>query len=147
MLAIIDADTLVYKAGFASQRINKETKELEVDPVEYALNNVKKSMFQILERTNCSDYKAYLTASKDKTCFRTQLYPEYKANRKDKEKPVYYDAIRKYLVDTGVYRRKRFDEYCNVSRPGKAPCRIPQSCCISSSLIRPGSRRIHIWIG
>ncbi len=98
-MATIDTDTIVYKAAGACQRINPETKEVEVkDPVEFAYGNAKRMMQQILSVTEARDYVAYLTASKNTECFRTKLYPEYKANRKDLVRPVYYQDVRDYLI-------------------------------------------------
>lgn len=100
MLAVIDSDSIVYSSAGATQKKNKETGEIEVAPVSHACSNAKKMMLSILEATKCSDYIAYLTESSDATSFRLKLYPEYKANRKDYEKPIHYQAVRDYLVST-----------------------------------------------
>lgn len=97
-LAIIDADTIVYKSAGACQRKNKITKEMEYEPVVNAFYNAKRLMLKILKETKCNDYVAYLTESKDATCFRTSLYKDYKANRKNKERPKYYQEVRDYLI-------------------------------------------------
>lgn len=99
MLAIIDMDTLVYRAAGAAQKRDPITKELILEPVNNALANAKTMMLGILETTGCSDYEAFLTESSSTDCFRTALYPEYKANRKGKERPHYYADVRKYYLD------------------------------------------------
>lgn len=57
-------------------------------------------MMNIIDKTLCTDYVAYLTATNDTTSFRTLLYPEYKANRKSLVRPVHYQAVRDYLIET-----------------------------------------------
>ena len=53
---------------------------------------------KILADTKATEYQLYLTASEDKTAFRKQVYPEYKANRKS-PKPVHYLALREFLTE------------------------------------------------
>jgi hypothetical protein len=98
VLAIIDSDSIVYRGAGAAQKRDPETGNMEYQPVSHALQNAKKVIIKILERTNCTDYKLFLTASNDKTCFRTNLYPEYKANRKRLDRPRYYHDVREYLT-------------------------------------------------
>lgn len=98
-MAIIDADTIVYAAAGACQYKDKETEEVIVrDPVEFAYGNAKRKMLQILETTKVKDYCCYLTASNDLTAFRNKIYSDYKANRKDAVRPVYYYKVREYLI-------------------------------------------------
>lgn len=98
-MAIIDSDTIVYMAAGACQYKDKDTKEIVVrDPVEFAYSNAKRKMQQILEATKAKDYCCYLTATNDQTSFRTLIYPDYKANRKDSVRPVYYEQVREYLI-------------------------------------------------
>jgi len=103
MLAFIDADSIVYKSAGACERLNPETKKKELKEAEVVVNayhNAKTCILKILKQTKCDDYKLFLTDSDDKTCFRTKLYPEYKANRIGKERPIFYHEVRKYLVNT-----------------------------------------------
>lgn len=53
---------------------------------------------KILDDTQATEFQCYLTASHDKTAFRKQIYPEYKANRKA-PRPVHYEALREFLVN------------------------------------------------
>lgn len=52
-------------------------------------------MKRILETVGATDYTAYLTGSNN---FRCELYPEYKANRKNKSRPVFLERAREYMV-------------------------------------------------
>lgn len=53
---------------------------------------------RILEQASATEYRMYLTAAKDSTAFRKQIYPEYKGNRKA-PRPVHYEELRKHLVE------------------------------------------------
>jgi len=73
-----------------------------VEPVENSLFSMKRVIEGILK--TCTEqygevkYELYLTNGS--TCFRNTLgtIKKYKGNRDDSVKPVYYDAIREYLV-------------------------------------------------
>lgn len=54
-------------------------------------------MRRILETTESSDHYTSLTGSNN---FRYDLFPDYKANRKDKPRPVFLEDAREYLVTT-----------------------------------------------
>lgn len=97
-VAIIDADTICYMAAGACQKKNDQG-EIELEPVSFAYSNAKNKIQQILKVTDCKDYKLYLTASNDTTSFRLKTYPEYKANRIGKDKPIYLPEVRQYLID------------------------------------------------
>lgn len=90
--AVIDADMVVYRAGFASEHEIKwdddiwtlqssepEMKVIIDDMIEYAV-----------DQTRADDY---LMVFSDKRNFRYDIFPEYKANRKGKRKPLGIKAI------------------------------------------------------
>lgn len=85
MLAKIDADSIVYKVGFMSEK----------EPLSAALTSLDNYITSILKKTEASDWEIYLTGTTG--CLRTQEYPLYKANRKT-EKPRYYVQLRDHLV-------------------------------------------------
>lgn len=101
-VAIIDLDTPVYRAAGAAQKRNPETGEIEHLDQDgtIAKSNAKKYIISILEKTKCSDYIGYLTQKNDITCFRTNAFPEYKANRQRDKRPRDYDIVREYFVKT-----------------------------------------------
>lgn len=88
MLALIDSDILVYRVGFTTQE----------EPVEIAKARIDEQIQKILEKTEASSYKCFLTASNDSTAFRRIVYPEYKAHRKA-DKPIHYQALREHLIN------------------------------------------------
>lgn len=84
-LALIDADLIAYRCAATAEN----------DPVEVAEVRVDELMRRILHETNALTYKAYLTG---KDNFRKEIYPEYKANRKDKPEPIWLQACRDHLI-------------------------------------------------
>jgi len=97
MRLLIDGDIICYRVGFASQSTDKETGLVEADPLPHALHSTKLYVNQIIEDSGCTEYNIYLTP---KTTFRNKVRDDYKANRKDKPKPVHIKAIRDYLINT-----------------------------------------------
>jgi len=91
-LAIIDADLITYRVGFAS---NDVSEELCLGRVTALVNEI------VYQDLRCDDYKAYITG---KSNFRNNIAvtEPYKGNRKDAKKPVHYDAIRKHLQRLGA---------------------------------------------
>ena len=91
-LAIIDADIICYRVGFASEDVSEEV----------CLGRVTKLVNEIVyEDLKCDDYKAYITG---KGNYRNELAvtEPYKGNRKDAKRPQHYDAIRKHLQRLGA---------------------------------------------
>jgi hypothetical protein len=91
-LAIIDADILVYKIGFASEDVSEEI----------CLGRVTKLVNEIVyQDLKCDDYKAYITG---KGNYRNEIAvtEPYKGNRKDAKRPVHYQAIRTHLQRLGA---------------------------------------------
>ena len=91
-LAILDADILTYRVGFASEDVAEEI----------CLARVTDLVNEIVYRDlKCDDYKAYITGRGN---YRNEIAvtEPYKGNRKDAKKPVHYDAIRKHLQRLGA---------------------------------------------
>lgn len=86
MIALIDGDILVYRVGFASQDVE----------VNFACARMNKMIEDICRACDTQQYEVYLT-SDDKSNFRHELYPEYKANRKA-PKPIWYMELRSFLI-------------------------------------------------
>lgn len=83
--ALIDGDILVYRVGYGA----------EGESEGIAKARLETTVTGILDVLEISDYTIYLTSS-DKSNFRYDLSPEYKATRPDK-KPQHYELIRKLL--------------------------------------------------
>lgn len=87
----IDSDSMVYQVGFAC-----EEKDGTVAPTSHVLHSVKEKVHKIIDRFPGAEYHLYLTDGPSN--FRLDLYPEYKANRKQ-PKPKLYHIIRDYLEE------------------------------------------------
>ncbi len=87
MIALIDADLLVYRIGYTT-----------VDaPEGIAIHRMDESIGAILNVLGTTEYRCFLTAS-GRSNFRYDIAPDYKAGRKV-EKPTHYHLLRNYLVN------------------------------------------------
>lgn len=87
-VAIIDADILVYRFGFAS---NNDSEDVAIRTIAHFLEDLV-----MLELPHCQRWSLHLTGKRN---FRNEIAvtAPYKGNRKS-EKPVHYKLIRDYLV-------------------------------------------------
>jgi DNA polymerase I len=91
-LAIIDADIICYRVGFASDDVDEA---ICLARVTHLIHEI------VFDDLKCDDYKAYITG---KTNFRNELAvtEPYKGNRKDAKRPIHYQAIRNHLQRLGA---------------------------------------------
>ena len=89
MTLIVDADTMVYAAGFAVAKT--------AGPVSHATHALDMTLQNVVDALKIHDLEVYLTGPKG-SASRIEIYPEYKANRKDMEKPPHYEDLREHLV-------------------------------------------------
>lgn len=106
-IALIDADVLMYRSGFAveSKVITQdeidgevwESVSIEAEPVENAIAICRDTLEYILMELATDDYELYLTGD---TNFRKEIatVKKYKGNRDNARRPIYADALRKYLI-------------------------------------------------
>jgi 5'-3' exonuclease len=88
MLAIIYGDIIVYIIAYVMESITDE---------EIVKQRTDRYVYQILAYSESSgQYIMFLTGN---NIFRYHIYPEYKAKRKDRELPIWYQTIRDYLTD------------------------------------------------
>jgi 5'-3' exonuclease len=85
MIALIDSDIVAYRCAAAC----------ELEPEDMALLRTHEMMQNIIDEVGAKEYRAFLSGPNN---FRYKINPDYKANRKDKEKPKYLQACRDYLV-------------------------------------------------
>ena len=83
MLALLDGDIIGYRCAASAEN----------DPVEIALIRTDRLLQDILHETGASSFKCYLTGSSN---FRKELFPDYKANRKQ-PRPTHLEACRQFL--------------------------------------------------
>jgi len=86
-ITILDADSIVYGSCCV---LNED------DPVEYALHNVKQSLSRVKEDTEADEFIPIVSGHGN---FRHDIYPEYKANRRDQPRPPYLKEARQYVID------------------------------------------------
>lgn len=84
--ALIDGDIVAYRCAATA----------EGQPEDIALYRVEDLMNRIMQETNARTHEVYLTGSNN---FRYQIYPEYKAHRKDKPRPQHLERAKQYLVE------------------------------------------------
>ena len=84
MIVLIDADIVAHRCAASA----------EGDPVEIAIIRTDTAMLEIVDRCGQVDSKTFLSGESN---FRYDIYPEYKANRKQ-EKPRWLQECREYLV-------------------------------------------------
>ena len=84
-LVIVDADIVGYRCACANANAD----------VGLAIWQVDQLLTRILEETEADDWVLYLSGENN---FRYGIYPEYKANRRDQEKPKHLEALREHMV-------------------------------------------------
>lgn len=87
MLALIDGDIVVYRTGFASQKIEAGL----------AIWRANETLEQILAATGATEYRVYLSDSTENN-YRYKIFPGYKASRQKTAKPVHYQALKDHLI-------------------------------------------------
>jgi len=83
--ALVDFDIVAYSNAASA----------ELDPVEVAYMRIDQMMHSILDTTGATTFRGFLSGSNN---FRNEVYPEYKANRKDMVSPRWRNACKEYLV-------------------------------------------------
>tara|TARA_R110001592_G_scaffold70478_3_gene215916 strand:+ start:346 stop:1038 length:693 start_codon:yes stop_codon:yes gene_type:complete len=84
MLALIDMDLVCFRCSASAEN----------DGAGIAIYRMNELMDGILEKAKATEYKAFLTGTKN---FRKTIYPEYKANR-TAPKPIYLQECRDYAI-------------------------------------------------
>ena len=111
MILLIDGDHLTYRCA-ASCEPTKAKPFLE--PLDEALTRVDGLMNNILTALNTDEYELYISGEGN---WRYAIYPEYKANRKDKPKPTYLEDVREHLVKVGnaqIVNDIEVDDMCAI---------------------------------
>ena len=84
-IAAIDGDLVAYRCAAAN-----ENADLGI-----AIWQANQMLSRILEEVNVNDWKIYLSGDNN---FRYQIYPDYKANRRNQPRPRHLAGIRENLI-------------------------------------------------
>jgi DNA polymerase-1 len=89
---LIDGDIVGYRCAASCEPTREK---LEREPLDLAILRADELMYRITSETNADTFECFISGTGN---FRKDLFPEYKANREDKPRPVYLDAVRAFLV-------------------------------------------------
>lgn len=84
-IALIDGDIVAYRCAASAEQ----------DGDTIAFMRASRQLQDIISTTEADEVKVFLSGSSN---FRYDIYPEYKANRKDMPRPKHLQALREYLV-------------------------------------------------
>lgn len=82
---LIDGDIVAYRCAATCEGLPRDIAEVRTDDL----------IRRILHETNAQQYKVFLSGSNN---FRYEVYPDYKANRKDKPRPEHWNNCKEFLV-------------------------------------------------
>ena len=87
-----------YKEWMASEGLSTDEVTIEVkqhvEPVHYAYHLVNQVIEKMLDTFNTKDFDIYLSTT---PAYRKMFVPEYKAHRKDMERPFWEEEVHKFL--------------------------------------------------
>lgn len=83
------------KEGFTDDDVTIDVRQI-VEPKHYAFHLAKKVIEGMLEAFDTDNFDLYLTRG---VSYRKMLVPEYKAHRKDMDRPFWEGAVHDYLID------------------------------------------------
>ena len=87
---LIDGDIVAFRCAASCQK-----QGVTVEPKEVAQIRVNELMYRIVQETEATRYEVYLGGEGN---FRKEIYPEYKAHRKEKPLPEWLGACQEQLV-------------------------------------------------
>ena len=98
MKALIDADSMIYKAGFGVEEAidwgdGETTYHGEIEDMKDAIDGMLDS---ITFATGCDDYELHLTGSGN---FRDQVVSDYKHNRKGMRVPEWVAELKQHMIE------------------------------------------------
>jgi 5'-3' exonuclease len=86
MIALVDADVLLYRIGWTTENDDESIAKFRVDDL----------LDSILVETSATEYRLFLS-DKNENCFRYHVWSGYKANRVQ-PRPRHYEYLKQYLI-------------------------------------------------
>lgn len=117
--------------------------EIIPEPDNYCTSTVKKLLLAVLRQTGATSYIGYLSKG---NCFRTEIYPEYKANRIGTPKPYHLQTITDYFLryhPTEVNEQIEADDAMAIFQSQSIACGAEETviCTLDKDLdMVPGNR-------
>jgi len=108
-VCIMDSDSIIFYVCHQK----KEEPEKSLEEIKQKLDLW---LLDIFGKTYSTHYIMYLTEG---LSFRKEIFTEYKANRKDKEKPKYFNEIKEYLKEkykASSYPKLEADDLCVITK-------------------------------
>jgi 5'-3' exonuclease len=108
---IIDGDHIVYRAASSCEPTKLKP---FLEDKEAAIHRADELMLRILQETSADSYELYIAGTDN---FRYNIYPDYKANRKDLPKPTWLEDVREYLVlnwKAEIVNGMEVDDMCGI---------------------------------
>ena len=141
---LVDADILVYRAGFSASKA-----EVEMTPLAIVTSRLETMVEGFWDKIHeelglpktGSNLTCFLTGCKKIPNFRDDVAPYYKANRTEVKKPPYYQELRdhiEYTYDTVVTEGVEADDYFGQARKDSlemAPQLLPVIVSIDKDLL------------
>lgn len=93
-VALIDADGILYWAGFSSDAEAKR-QGVECEPLSHCLHRAKIIIEAVVREAGCGDYKLVLSSPVN---YREVLYPDYKSTRDRSKRPHWYKEIKEWIL-------------------------------------------------
>jgi len=91
-IALLDGDILAFRSAASCSPTKTRP---EQGPEDIAIARLDEWIYRILDHCQAEKYRVFISGSDN---FRKQLYPDYKANRRDLPRPEHLDACREFLV-------------------------------------------------
>lgn len=122
-LGLIDGDYLLYVATNPDKELDSEENPVKKDgkfvykelcPRD-TISKLDQILIDILNSIEAEWYLGFLTGGS----FRYKFYPDYKANRKGRERPKYFKMLREYMIEEwkfSTYPELEADDLVNIAR-------------------------------
>lgn len=92
MISLIDGDLIAFPSAASCEPTKAKA---DREPLDIAITRANERMQRILHNTNAAEYKLFIGGGDN---FRYQIDPTYKANRDNKERPMWLQQVREFLV-------------------------------------------------